>query len=81
MYKVKKALYGLKQIQLVWFSCNEAYFISERFEKYYSENTLFNKTNKRGKILIVSFYVDDLVVIGNCRDDDFLRVSRPAIPL
>ena len=62
---MKKALYGLKQAPQSWFSRIETDFISEGFEKCYSEHTLFTKTNKRGRILIVSLYVDDLIFTGN----------------
>ncbi|CAL5326432.1 unnamed protein product [Camellia sinensis] len=65
VYRLKKALYGLKQAPRAWFSRIEAHFISEGFEKCYSEHTLFIKTNKGGKILIVSLYVDDLIFTGN----------------
>ena len=65
VYRLKKALYGLKQTPRAWFSRIETHFISEGFEKCYSEHTLFTKTNKRGKILIVSLYVDDLIFTGN----------------
>ncbi|CAL5432597.1 unnamed protein product [Camellia sinensis] len=65
VYRLKKALYGLKQAPRAWFIRIEAHFISEGFEKCYSEHTLFIKTNKGGKILIVSLYVDDLIFTGN----------------
>ena len=65
VYKLKKALYGLKQTPRAWFSRIETHFISEGFEKCYSEHTLFTKTNKRGKILIVSLYVHDLIFTNN----------------
>jgi hypothetical protein len=65
VYKLKKALYGLKQAPRAWFSRIEAHFMSEGFEKCYSEHTLFIKTSKEGKILIVSLYVDDLIFTGN----------------
>jgi hypothetical protein len=65
VYRLKKALYRLKQDPRAWFNRIEAYFISEGFEKCYSEHTLFTKTNKRGKILIVSLYVDDLIFTNN----------------
>ncbi|CAL5357308.1 unnamed protein product [Camellia sinensis] len=65
VYMLKKALYGLKQAPRAWFIRIEAHFISEGFEKCYSEHTLFIKTNKGGKILIVSLYVDDLIFTGN----------------
>lgn len=65
VYRLKKALYGLKQAPRAWFNRIEAHFISEGFENCYSEHTLFTKTNTRGKILIVSLYVDDLIFTGN----------------
>ncbi|KAL6321184.1 hypothetical protein AAG906_015528 [Vitis piasezkii] len=37
----------------------------EGFERCHSEHTLFVKTSKGGKILILSLYVDDLIFIGN----------------
>ena len=61
VYRLKKALYGLKQAPRAWFSRIETHFISEGFEKCYSEHTLFTKTNKRGKILIV----DEVIFTGN----------------
>lgn len=65
VYKLKKALYGLKQAPRAWFSRIEAHFVSQGFEKCYSEQTLFIKTKEGGKILIVSLYVDDLIFTGN----------------
>ena len=65
MCKLKKALYGLKQAPRAWYSCIESYFLKEGFEKCQYEHTLFIKTRKRGKILIVCLYVDDLILTGN----------------
>ena len=39
--------------------------MKEGFEKCHYEHTLFIKTGKGGKILIVCLYVDDLIFIGN----------------
>lgn len=64
-YRLKMALYGLKQDPKAWFSKIESYFIKEGFEKCDLEHTLFIKTEKQGKILIVSLYVDDLIFTGN----------------
>lgn len=72
VYKLQKALYGLKQAPRAWFSRIEAHFISEGFQRCYSEQTLFIKWNKEGKILIVSVYVDDLIFTG----DDELMMSE-----
>ena len=57
VYKLKKALYGLKQAPRAWYSHIEAYFMKEGFEKCEYEHTLFIKTRKEGKLLIVSLYV------------------------
>ena len=65
VYKLKKALYRLKQAPRAWFSRIEAHFLTEGFEKCHNKHTLFTKTSKEGKILIVSLYVDDLIFTGN----------------
>ena len=65
VYKLKKALYGLKQAPRAWFSHIEAHFVNEGFERCHNEHTLFVKTIKGGKILILSLYVDDLIFTGN----------------
>lgn len=72
VYKLKKALYGLKQAPRAWYSRIEAYFLKEGFEKCDYEHTLFIKTGKEGKLLILSLYVDDLIFTGN----DELMVSE-----
>ncbi|KAM7488108.1 hypothetical protein LguiB_025592 [Lonicera macranthoides] len=65
VYKLKKALYGLKQAPRACYSRIESYFVKEGFERCNYEPTLFIKTEKGGKILIVSLYVDDLIFTGN----------------
>ena len=39
--------------------------MSEGFKRSHGEHTLFVKTSKGGKILILSLYVDDLIFTGN----------------
>jgi hypothetical protein len=65
VYRLKKALYGLRQAPRAWYSKIESYFCAEKFEKCTYEPTLFVKNGVRGKILIVSLYVDDLIYTGN----------------
>ncbi|KAK2427210.1 putative mitochondrial protein [Trifolium repens] len=71
VYKLKKALYGLRQAPRAWYSKIEAYFLNEKFEKCFCEHTLFVKVDDKGKILIVSVYVDDLIYTGN--DEHMMR--------
>jgi hypothetical protein len=68
VYKLRRALNGVKQTPRAWYSRIEGYFIKEGFEKCYCEHTLFMKTEDGGKILIVSFYIDDLIFTGNNED-------------
>ncbi|MCH89963.1 putative copia-type polyprotein [Trifolium medium] len=65
VYKLKKALYGLKQAPRAWYSKIESHFVYEGFEKCPSEHTLFVKYGDNNDIIIVSVYVDDLIVTGN----------------
>lgn len=65
VYRLKRALYGLKQAPLAWYSCVEASFLKEDFQKCPYEHTLFVKVKDGGKMLIVFLYVDDLIFIGN----------------
>ena len=65
VYRLKKALYGLKQAPRAWYSRIEFYLMKEGFKKCHYEHTLFIKTGKGGKILIVCLYMDDLIFIGN----------------
>ena len=68
VYKLKKALYGLKQAPRAWYDRIDAYPSKLNFEKSLSEPTLFIKKSKDETLLIVSIYVDDLLVTG-CRVD------------
>lgn len=65
VYKLKKALYGLKQAPRAWYSKIEEYFTREGFNKYQLEHTLFIKHGTKGRILIISMYVDDVIFTGN----------------
>ena len=65
MYRLKKTLYGLKQAPRAWYSRIEAYFLKEGFHKCPYEHTFFIKIEDKEKLLIVCFYVDDLIFTGN----------------
>jgi hypothetical protein len=71
VYRLKKALYGLKQAPCAWYNKIEAYFAKEGFEKCLCEHSLFIKSCDKGKLLIVSLYVDDLIFTGN--DEEMFR--------
>ncbi|KAG8491339.1 hypothetical protein CXB51_014517 [Gossypium anomalum] len=64
VYRLKKALYGLKQAPKTWYSRIDGYLASLEFERSSSEPTLYVKKKGAKTQLIVSLYVEDLLVIG-----------------
>ncbi|GKA37146.1 retrovirus-related pol polyprotein from transposon TNT 1-94 [Tanacetum coccineum] len=68
VYRLRKALYGLKQAPRAWYGRIENYFLKEGFEKCPYEPTLFVKLSKENVFLIVSIYVDDLIITGSTLD-------------
>ena len=57
-------MYGLKQAPRAWYSRIDAHLLTLGFQKSWSEFTLYIKKIKEDN-LIVSLYVDDLLVTGN----------------
>ena len=64
VYLLKKALYGLKQAPRAWHSKIDEHLFSLGFQKSLSEATLYVKC-KGDNLLIVSLYVDDLLITGD----------------
>jgi len=62
VYKLHKALYGLKQAPRAWYSRIDSYFMQMGFKRSQNEATLYVKTNGNGAMIIVSLYVDDLLL-------------------
>mgnify|MGYP001791670327 CR=1 FL=1 len=62
--RLKKALYGLKQAPKAWYTKIDGYFTHQGFRRSISEPTLYIKS-QGNNIIIVSLYVDDLIVTGN----------------
>ena len=62
--RLKKALYGLKQAPRAWYSRIDKYFHQQGFKKSPNEATLYIKV-EGPDILILSLYVDDLIVTGS----------------
>ena len=64
VYLLRKALYGLKQGPRAWYSRINDHLLRIGFTKSLSEFTLYVK-DKGNSFLIVSLYVDDLLVTGD----------------
>ncbi|GAA0160040.1 transmembrane signal receptor [Lithospermum erythrorhizon] len=77
VYELHKALYGLKQAPRAWFSKIEKHFIAEGFQECTYEHTLFTKVSSKGTIIIVSLYVDDLIVTGD--DEDLIKEFKASM--
>ena len=63
--KLGKALYGLKQAPKAWYSKLDSHLINLGFSRSVNETTLYVKEEGM-ETLIVSVYVDDLLVTGSC---------------
>ena len=61
VYRLHKALYGLKQAPRAWYSRVDTYFVQQGFKRSENEHTLYVKSDGS---LLVSLYVDDLLVTG-----------------
>ncbi|KAA3477746.1 pleiotropic drug resistance protein 3-like [Gossypium australe] len=68
VHKLRKALYGLKQTLRAWYDKIDTYLASLGFERSISEPTLYVRKDGDETLLIVSLYVDDLLVIGGNND-------------
>ncbi|KAG8486732.1 hypothetical protein CXB51_020279 [Gossypium anomalum] len=64
VYRLKNALYGLKQAPRVWYARIDNYLLSLGFKRSISEPTLYVKKKQSETQLVVSLYVDDLLVTG-----------------
>eukprot|EP00253_Pinus_taeda_P005970 PITA_05970 len=63
--KLHKALYGLKQAPRSWYDKIDSFFIEHGFHRSLNDPNLYTKINKQRKIILISLYVDDMIIIGN----------------
>ncbi|KAL1204544.1 Retrovirus-related Pol polyprotein from transposon RE2 [Cardamine amara subsp. amara] len=64
VFQLRKALYGLKQAPRAWYGRIDSYFLQCGFQRSMNDAALY-VMKKDKDILIVSLYVDDLVITGN----------------
>lgn len=57
-------MYGLKQAPRAWYKRIDSYFTDRDFKRSPSEQTIYVKAQEPDTLMI-SLYVDDLIVIGN----------------
>jgi hypothetical protein len=63
--KLKKALYGLKQAPRAWYEKIDSLFLQQGFMRSKSDQNLYIKFDEQGYIVLISLYVDDLIITGN----------------
>ena len=68
-YKLHKALYGLKQAPRAWYAKIDGYLVQQGFRRSQNEPTLYVRA--QGSMVIVSLYVDDLLVTG--QDEEMIE--------
>ncbi|KAG7563872.1 Integrase catalytic core [Arabidopsis suecica] len=62
--RLRKALYGLKQAPRAWYGRIDSYFLQHGFQRSMNDAALY-VMKKDKDILVVSLYVDDIIVTGN----------------
>jgi hypothetical protein len=63
--KLNKALYGLKEAPRSWYEKKDSFFVQWGFMRSKSDPRLYTKFDEKGYLVIISLYVDDLIITGN----------------
>nr|GEY22095.1 hypothetical protein [Tanacetum cinerariifolium] len=75
VYKVVKALYGLHQAPRAWYETLANYLLENGFQRGKIDQTLFIK-KKKGDILLVRVYVDDIIFVKQKQDGIFISQDK-----
>ena len=71
--KLKRSIYGLKQSSRKWYFRFHDSIISHGFEMIEEDHCVYLKRSKKS-VLILSLYVDDILIVGN--DMDSIVVTK-----
>jgi hypothetical protein len=63
--KLKKAVYGLKQAPRSWYEKIDSFFLQQGFMRSKSDPNLYTKFDEKGHVVLISLYVDDLIITRN----------------
>ena len=63
--KLKKLLYGLKQAPSSWYENIDSFLFQQGFMRSKCDPNLYTKFDEQGYIVLISLYVDDLIITGN----------------
>jgi hypothetical protein len=65
--KLKKALYGLKHAPRSWYEKIYSFFLQQGFMRSKNDPNMYTKFDEQGYIVLISLYVDDLIITGNVK--------------
>jgi len=60
--KLKKALYGLKHAPRSWYEKIDSFFLQLGFMRRKSDPNMYTKFDEKGHVVLISLYVDDLII-------------------
>lgn len=66
VYRLKTALYGLKQASRSQYEKIDSFFLQLGYNKSKNDPNLYTMKDEKGHIVLISLYVDDLIIIGYC---------------
>lgn len=66
--RLKKALYGLNQAPRSWYEKVDSLFLEYGFHRSLNDPNLYIKYNNQGQIILISLYVDDIIITGDAND-------------
>ena len=66
--RLKKALHGLKQAPRSWYEKIDSFFLQQSYNRSKSGPNLYTVKDEKRCIVLISLYVDDLIVISDFFD-------------
>ena len=69
MCKLRKSLYGLKQVPRQWYHKFDAFMLSQNFKRSAEDPFLHVKRFKDGQMLMLTLYVDDMLIASHYLKD------------
>ncbi|GFY80783.1 hypothetical protein Acr_01g0005920 [Actinidia rufa] len=63
--RLRKSIYGLKQSPRTWFHRFSEVVLSMDFQQCHSDHTCFIRRQSQGRCIIISVYIDDIIITGD----------------
>ncbi|MCO5571892.1 hypothetical protein L7F22_025640 [Adiantum nelumboides] len=67
--RLKKALYGVKQGSRQWYIKFDKYIQSQGYVRSQEDHRLYTRRLNNGSLIILILYVDDMLIVGNSKDE------------